>query len=167
MKKTTPYARSRAQRGARQRSDGITTTRMHNTRLSPAEFTRIMEPCRAALAAFRTAQATCAQWRVLCTAAHVARAIEDGGIYRGQREIIASARAALEAISERMGDTPSTWHPSACYAPEITALADLVAAHSRQLAELTYGEYTTAADKAVARVASGRGEVIDFELSAT
>jgi hypothetical protein len=97
----------------------------------------------------------------------VARAIEDGGVYRGQREIIEDARAALQAISERMGDTPANWRPSACYAPEITALADLVAAHARQLAELTYHEYTTAADKAVARVASVRGQVIHFEMSTT
>lgn len=166
-RKTTAYARRRAQGTTRPLSDGITMTRMHNTRLNQREYNRIMEPCRSALAAFRSARATCQQWRVLCTAVHVARAIEDGGVYRGQIEIIEDARTALESISKRMGDSPDTWRPSACYAPEITALADLVAAHARQLAELTYGEYTAAADKAVARVASVRGQVIDFEMSTT
>ena len=48
-RKTTAYTRSRAQGTTRPLSDGITMTRMHNTRLSPAEYNRIMDPCRAAL----------------------------------------------------------------------------------------------------------------------
>jgi hypothetical protein len=50
-RKTTAYTRRRAQGTIRPLSDGITMTRMHNTRLSQAEYNRIMDPCRAACAA--------------------------------------------------------------------------------------------------------------------
>jgi hypothetical protein len=145
------------------RADGITTTRIYNTRLNPAELARVVQPCRLALQALRAATVSYNQYVVLCTAGHVAQAIEDGGIYRGQREIIEDANAALEAIGERCGRTAEQWHPRACYAPELTALADLVAAHTRQLHELTYREYTSAADKAVARVATVGGLVFKME----
>lgn len=164
-KKTTRYARKRAQGQAHQRSDGITIARMNNTRLTPAEIQRIMSPCKAALAALRQAQATYTQWVVLCTACHVAMAIEDGGVITGQREIITEAKQVLDAIGDRCGDTRSTWKPRACTGPELTALADLVAAHSRQVHELTYGEYTRQFDLAVARVATNGGLVFQAELS--
>jgi hypothetical protein len=150
-----------------QRADGITTTRMHNTRLTPAELDRIMQPCQLALHAMRTAAASFAQWVVLCTAGHVAEAIEDGGIYTGQRQIIEDANTALDAIGERCGRTPGQWHPSACYAAELIALSDLIAAHARQVHELTYREYTNAADKAVARVATVGGLVFKAEMGMT
>jgi hypothetical protein len=146
-----------------QRADGITTTRMHNTRLNPAELARVLQPCRLALQALRAATVSYNQYVVLCTAGHVAQAIEDGGIYRGQREIIEDANTALDAIGARCGRTADQWHPGACYAAELTALGDLIAAHTRQLHELTYREYTSAADKAVARVATVGGLVFKME----
>lgn len=158
-RKSTPHARRWA------KHDGITTTRMNNTRLTPKELDRVLQPCRLALQAFRQATASYSQYVVLCTAGHVALAIEDGGIYRGQREIIEQANAALDTIGARHGRTAGYWHPCACYAAELTALADLVAAHARQLHELTYAEYTRAADKAVARVATVGGQV--FRMEAT
>jgi hypothetical protein len=148
------------------RADGISTARMHNTRLTPAEVARIMQPCQAALQAMRTASATYHQWVVLCTAGHVAEAIEDGGIIRGQREIISDANTALDAIGQRAGVTPDRWAPPTLRGPELQALADLVAAHSRQVRELTYGEYTRATDLAVARVATDGGQVFRMEASA-
>lgn len=145
------------------RADGITATRMHNTRLKPDELARVLQPCRLALHAMKTAVANYNQYVVLCTACHVAQAIEDGGIYRGQGQIIEEANAALDAIGERFGRTPERWEPRACYAAELTALSDLIAAYARQLQELTYGEYIKAADKAVARVASVGGAVFKME----
>jgi len=145
------------------RSDGITTTRIYNTRLTPAELSRIMQPCRFALQAMRTAAARFNQWVVLCTAGHVAEAIEDGGIYTGQRQIVEDANTALDAIGARCGRTADQWRPGACYAAELIALGDLVAAHARQVHELTYREYTNAADKAVARVATVGGVVFKME----
>lgn len=164
-KKTTRYARKRNQGHTHQRSDGITIARMHNTRLTPAEIQRIMAPCNAALAALRQAQGTHTQWVVLCTACHVAMAIEDGGVITGQREIITDAEQVLDAIGARCGNTAAAWKPKACTGPELTALADLVAAHSRQVHELTYGEYTRQFDLAVARVATDGGLVFHAELS--
>lgn len=164
MKKTTPYARKRANGQGPKRCDGITMARMHNTRLSAPELARIMEPCKLALQAFRQASATHRQWVVLCTASHVATAIEDQGIVRGQRQIIEDAAQALEAIGQRCGEE-NGWGPTACTGPELSALADLVAAHSRQLHELTYGEYTRAADRAVARVATDGGAVFKMEIA--
>jgi hypothetical protein len=119
--------------------------------------------CRLAVKAFQTCRASHAQWVVLCTAGHVAEAIEDGGVFRGQREIIEEATAVLDAIGERAGSSAGAWKPITLHGPEITALADLVAAHSRQVRELTYGEYTRAADKAVARVATDGGQVFRME----
>lgn len=158
-KKTTRYARKRALGHASARNNGITMTRMLNTRLTPREIERILAPCRAALAAFQAAEAIYDQWVVLCTAAHVAQAIEDGGIVRGQRWLIDEAELALDSIGERCGRDASTWTARPCMGPEIAALVDLVAAHSRQVHELTYGEYKRAADLAVARVASEGGQV--------
>jgi hypothetical protein len=147
------------------RADGITTTRIYNTRLTPAELDRIMQPCRLALHAMRTVAASFDQWVVLCTAGHVAEAIEDGGIYTGQRQIIEDANTALDAIGERCGRTAAQWQPSACYPGELIALSDLIAAHARQVHELTYREYTNSADKAVARVATVGGLVFKVEMS--
>lgn len=164
-KKTTRYARKRAQGHTYQRSDGITIARMHNTRLTKAEIQRIMVPCRAAVAALRQAQGNYNQWVALCTACHVAMAIEDSGVITGQREIITDAEHALDAIGNRCGGTAAAWKPRACTGPELTALADLVTAHSRQVHELTYGEYTRQFNLAVARVATEGGLVFHAELS--
>lgn len=147
----------------RLRSDGISIARIFNSRLTPAERSRIMQPCQQALAAMRTASANYHQWVVLCTAGHVAEAIEDGGLIRGQREIIDQANATLDAIGQRAGRTEPTWKPPTLRGPELLALADLIAAHSRQVHELTYGEYTRAADLAVARVATDGGQVFRME----
>lgn len=164
-RKTTPYARKRAAGHAHRRSDGITIARMNNTRLTAAERQRIMGPCRAALDAMRQARATYSQWVVLCTACNVAMAIEDGGVIRGQREIIAESDRALAAIGARCGHTADAWTPCPCTGPEITALAYLLAAHSRQVSELTYGEYTRQFDLAVARVATDGGLVFMAEVN--
>ena len=158
-RKTTPYARKRAAGHGLRPRDGITTSRTYTTRLKPGEVATILEPCHRALQALSTVSATHHQWVVLCTAGHVAEAIEDGRIIRGQREIIDAANAALAAIGERCGLTATQWHPGPCHNPEITALADLVAAYSRQVRELTYAEYNAAVDRAVARVASVGGQV--------
>lgn len=167
-RKTTPYGRRLARlraAGVSQKRDGITTARMHNTRLTPAEVERILAPCHRAVKAFQTGRASHAQWVVLCTVGHVAEAIEDGGVIRGQREIIEEATTVLDAIGERAGRSAEAWKPITLHGPEITALADLVAAHSRQVRELTYGEYTRAADKAVARVTTDGGQVFRMETA--
>lgn len=165
-RKTTPHGRRLARlraAGTSLKRDGITMAKMINTRLTADEISRIMGPCRAALQALREARASYSQWVVLCTAAHVATAIEDGGVIRGQRCIFTAAEAALDSIGERCGNTAQVWHPRACTGHELTALADLVAAHSRQVHELTYGEYSRAADLAKARVASSGGQVFKME----
>ena len=162
-RKTSTYARRRTTR----RADGISTTRMFNTRLTPQETARILVRCKAALAAMQQGQASFPQWLALCTAVPVAQAIEDGGIIRGQQQIISEADAVLDAIGARAGTTEANWKPTTLHGREITALADLVHAHSRQVRELTYGEYTRAADKAVARVATNGGAVFRMEAAAT
>jgi hypothetical protein len=165
-RKSTAYGRRAARLRAANVSlkrDGITMARMLNTRLTPAEVERIIAPCRQAVKAFQTGSASYAQWVTLCTAGHVAEAIEDGGVIRGQRQIIQEADAVLDAIGEAAGNSADTWRPITLRGLQITALADLVAAHSRQVRELTYGEYTRAADKAVARVATDGGQVFRME----
>lgn len=165
-RKSTPHGRRLARlsaAGTSRKRDGITMAKMINTRLTADEINRIMGPCRAALQALREARATYAQWVVLCTAAHVATAMEDGGVIRGQRCIFTEAETVLDSIGERCGHTAQAWHPSACTGHELSTLADLVAAHSRQVHELTYGEYTRAADLAKARVASSGGQVFNME----
>lgn len=162
MRKSTPYGRRTARlarAGKSLKSDGLTITRHLNTRLSAAEVQRIVEPCKAALQALREARATFAQWVVLCTARHVGIAIEDGGVIRGQRFLFQLGEAVLDKIGDRCGNTAETWTPRACTGPELTALADMIAAHSRQVHELTYGEYTDAVDLAVSRVETVRGQV--------
>lgn len=168
MKKSTPYGRRIARMHATGMTiarDGITMARMLNTRLTTAEVDRILAPCRRAVDAFRSGQGSYDQWVVLCTAGHVAEAIEDGGVIRGQRDIINDANDALDAIGARAGRCAEAWKATTLRGLEITALADLVAAHSRQVRELTYGEYTRAEDKAVARVATDGGAVFRMSFS--
>lgn len=168
-RKTTPYGRRLArlrEAGQTRAMDGMRMLKMHNTRLTPAELARILTPCREALAAMRQGGATFEHYVTLCTAGHVAEAIEDGGIYRGQRDIIEQANRALDAISARLGNTAEAWTPGPLYGPEISAIADLIAAHSRQVHELTYGEYKRAADKAVARAATDGAQVFSLETTA-
>lgn len=162
-RKTTRYARKLAAGQATRRADSLSIIRVHNTRLRPDELAKILAPMRHALQAFREARPTFDDWVVLCTAGHAAEAIEDGGIYRGQREIIDEANTALDEISERMGREASAWRPGPCRGTDLTALADLVAAHSRQVHELTYGEYRAALKRATARVASAGGVVFRAE----
>lgn len=162
MRKSTPYGRRiarLARMGKSLRSDGITIARTLNTRLSEPEVDRIIGTCKAALQALREVRATYQDWATLCTARHVGIAIEDGGIVRGQRWLFEAGEAALDSIGDRCGDTPETWAPRPCTGPELTALADMIAAHSRQVRELTYSEYTRAADLAVSRVETGGGRV--------
>jgi hypothetical protein len=159
-----PRRRKYAMRAA---ADGLSTSRRFTTRLTPAEIQRILQPCHKALQAMRTAAASYNQWVVLCTAGHVALAIEDGGVITGQREIIDLANTVLDHIGQRCNLTADRWTPAACYSHELNALADLVAAHSRQVHELTYGEYTRAADKAVARVATDGGQVFRMDVAAS
>ena len=162
-RKTSTYARKR--RHTPGRPDTLAVVNMHNTRLRAGEIERILAPCRRALAALMQGVASYHQWVVLCTAGHVAEAIEDSRIIAGQRDIIQAANDALDAIGERAGRTEEDWRPVTCRGSELLALQDLVSAHSRQVRELTYGEYTRCADLAVRRVASMRGMVFRMELS--
>ncbi len=162
MRKSTPYGRRTARlarMGKSLRSDGITIAKVLNTRLSESEVQRIIDTCKAALQALREVRATYQDWVTLCTARHVGIAIEDGGIVRGQRWLFDDGHWALGCIGDRCGDTPETWIPRPCSGPELTALADMIAAHSRQVRELTYSEYTRAADLAVSRVETDGGRV--------
>lgn len=163
MRKTSAYARKRTHR----RADPFTLINTRNTRLRAHEIERIMTPCRLALEAFQTGQASYRQWVVLNTAATVAIAIEDGRVIRGQRQIIDAAYGVLGDIGERAGRTADAWRPVTCYGPELLALQDLVHAHSRQLHELTYGEYTDCTNLAERRVASGGGQVFRMETTVT
>lgn len=161
-RKSTPYGRRTARlarMGKSLRSDGITIAKMLNTRLDEAEVDRIISTCKAALQSLREVRATYHDWATLCTARHVGIAIEDGGIVRGQRFLFDLGEAALDSISDRCGSKPETWTPRPCAGPELTALADMIAAHSRQVRELTYNEYTRAADLAVSRVETMGGRV--------
>lgn len=162
-RKTTRYARKLAAGQVARRADSLSVISVHNSRLRPDELAKILVPMRQALQAFREARPTFDDWVTLCTAGHAAEAIEDGGIYRGQREIIDEANTALNDISERMGREASAWRPEPCRGTDLTALADLVAAHSRQVHELTYGEYRAALKRATARVASAGGMVFRAE----
>jgi hypothetical protein len=161
-RKTSTYARRRTTR----RADGISTTRMFNTRLTPQETARILVPCKAALAAMQKGQASFSQWLVLCTAVHVAQAIEDCGVIKGQADMIQQARAALEDIGERAAGPGASWTPPTCYGQELAALQDLVNAHSRQVHELIYGEYTAATRLAESRVLSIGGGAFRIEPTA-
>ena len=162
-RKSTAYGRRVKRIGTSLACDGITITAKLNTRLSAAEIARVIDPCKAALQAMREARGGFAEWLTLCTAHHVGEAIEDGGVVRGQRALFADADAALDSIGTRCGRHIGQWTPRACTGPELTALADMIAAHSRQIHELTYGEYTKCADKAVARVETARGDVYRSE----
>lgn len=163
-KKTTAYARNKAHGRVAVRNSGICIANMNNSLLNAKEVERIIKPCKTALQALREARATYNQWVCLCTAVHVAEAIDDGGIVRGQMAIIEEADEALHAIGERCGKTSYEWAPRPCTGLELGSLADLVSAHSRQIHELTYREYTVAVDLAVARVATDGGKVFQLSL---
>ena len=153
----------RVKRKQNSRADGLSTALAYNTRLKQRELDRVLIPCKLAVDAFRTGHGTFKHWVILCTAGHVAEAIEDGRVICGQREIIDDANTALDSIGARAGRSEAAWKPPTLRASEIIALNDLYAAHSRQVHELTYGEYTAAYQKAIARTRTAGGQA--FEAS--
>lgn len=143
----------------KKRGNGLSVVKVHNTRLTAKEISSTMGRVKAAATALQQGACTFPQWVCLCTAAHVSGAIESGGVIRGQAEIIDDAKTVLTAVGNRAAiNGGSEWMPPTCYASEILAIQDLVACHSRQVHEVTYGEYIRATQLARSRVLSAGGQ---------
>lgn len=131
----------------------------HASLLTPAEIEQVQAPKRAALESARRATLSRREWEVLCTALHVAEAIETKGVVRGLAQVLTAARQVLEATGESM-DLPTGWTPHALRGPELDALDTLIWTHQRQIEQLQYNEYQAACALAEGRVASHGGVIV-------
>lgn len=153
-RKTTTYARKRAQGRTPQRGNGLQTNNLHNTLFTPAEIDTLMREPRQALEAARAGRISYNDLVSLSSAMHKGRAIEDCRvIIRGFARIYDRASAAIASIEDRC-TTTGRWVPSALYGAEITRLDDLLFAYQETLKVCTYGEFYRRQAVACSRTAS-------------
>lgn len=132
------------------------------TKLTQKEIDHYIVPSQRAVEKFRTAQGTFKDWLRLCTLVNAGKAIEDGGVVKGFRADLETARIALEEIGTRQ-DSPTGWKPGALRAAELEAIRMLVVAHKFQLSNVSYAEHQEAFRLATARVKCDGGEVINLK----
>lgn len=132
------------------------------TKLTQKEIDHYIVPSTRAVDAFRTGRGTFKDWLRLCTLVNVGQAIEDGGVVKGFRADLDTARAMLEEIGTRQ-DSPSGWKPGALRAAELEAIRMLVVAHKFQLSNVSYAEHQEAYRLATARVKCDGGEAINLK----
>lgn len=135
--------------------------------LDAQEIAAVIDPLRRAVDALRTGAATYDDWLRLASVVNIANAIERQGVVRGMASELAKCEAAVQAIGDRTGDTHDTWKSPTLYAAEITATSDLVHWHKFQLQQLSYKEYASARDYAVAKVRSSGGKAIRINHAST
>lgn len=151
-------------------TDGWTPLRIATgqaTRLTAKELATITGPLRTAAEAIAQGKGDRRAWEQLCSALNTGRAIEAGGVVRGMAGHFADIERVLNAISVRAGehDTPPTWAATELSPAEVEAVRLLAELHTFQLSHLSYGEYRTAVDLAIARVRSGKGEAINLPMN--
>lgn len=151
-------------------TDGWTPLRIATgqaTRLTAKELATITGPLRTAAEAMAQGKGDRRAWEHLCSALNTGRAIETGGVVRGMAGYFDDIERVLNAIAARAGehDTPPTWTATELSPAETEAVCLLAELHEFQLSHLSYGEYRTAVDLAIARVRSGKGEAINLPMA--
>lgn len=131
--------------------------------LDAQEIAAVIDPLRRAVDALRTGTASFDDWLRLASAVNIANAIERQGVVRGMASELAKCEAVVQAIGDRTGDTHATWKSPTLYAAEIVATSDLVHWHKFQLEQLSYKEYDTARNYAVAKVRSSGGRAFNVK----
>lgn len=129
--------------------------------LDAQEIAAVIDPLRRAVDALRTGAASFDDWLRLASVVNIANAIERQGVVRGMASELVKCEAAVQAIGDRTGDTHDTWKSPTLYAAEIVATSDLVHWHKFQLQQLSYKEYDTARNYAVAKVRSSGGRAFN------
>jgi len=153
-RKTSTYARKRAQGRTPRRGNGLQTNNLLNTPLTPAEIDTLMREPRKAMEAARAGRITYNDLVSLSSAMHKGRAIEDARvIIRGFAHFYDRSSAAIASIEARC-TTTGRWVPSALYGPELTQLDDLLFAYKEALKVCTYGEFYRRQAVACSRTAS-------------
>lgn len=128
---------------------------------------RILHQCRRAL---MLGCATKLQVDILTGSCTLAQAVEDLhlGTITGLSGHIAACRDALDTIRARYKASPQTrserlaqWGKTGLRFDEIDAIETFLQVHKQQLSQLSRGEFTQAANRAVAR-AGGTGEKVEM-----
>lgn len=152
-------------------TDGWTPLRIATgqaTRLTAKELATITGPLRTAAEAMAQGKGDRRAWEHLCSALNTGRAIESVGRgVRGMTGYFDDIGRVLNAIAARAGenDTSPTWAATELSPAEVEAVRLLAELHEFQLSHLSYGEYRTAVDLAIARVRSGKGEAINLPMA--
>ncbi|MFZ3141179.1 hypothetical protein [Polaromonas sp.] len=129
------------------------------TGLVEQEIQDTMVPVLMAEKALREGVATELQFQVLESTCLIMEHIEKSGIVRGLREHIASAQAALQAVTSRARST-GAWKPPALHYAELDAVHNVMDLHEFQLRQLSAGELSRIVQKLIATVQSSGGEVL-------
>ena len=106
-----------------------------------------------AITALRKGKATELDWSIAAGSVATALKIEAQGIVHGMRNLILPADTALESIyhrAHRVGN--GHWLSPTLYAAEITALDDLLFAHTYQMSKLSRAELLAVLDQAAKQV---------------
>lgn len=135
------------------------------SKLSHDQVTAVMEPVQTAHKALREGVATLVQWQVLASAVEMALGIEKSGVVTGLREHFTTAEATLAAIRSRSMQH-GAWRPTALYFYELEHIAEAVDLHAFQLGQVSEGELREVARKAVARIRSANGLIVEFQEAA-
>ena len=134
------------------------------TRLPPAERDQVMAPLRDAVAPLRAGVASELGWWHAVSAVNVGDAIETQGVVRGLAGHLRSIDLALQEIGKRARST-GAWAPPALYYEERDLLDLLVDLHGHQIRSLSFGEFSSALDKAIAQTRSAPdGRVVDVDV---
>lgn len=105
------------------------------------------------ITALREGRATELDWSIAAGSVTTAAKIEAGGIVCGIEHLILPADTALQAIyyrAHRVGN--GHWLSPTLYAAEITALDDLLFAHTYQMSKLSRAELLAVLDQAAKKV---------------
>ena len=134
------------------------------TKLTAAEVSQQMGPCRLAFDALRQGRATLRQWQIMAATLTIAASIEKLGVVKGLAGLLAEVDEVLDAIEGRavQGLTAGGWRAPVLRGEEIRQLQEFLRVHQFQLEQLSYREYRQACAQAVARVRCGGGAAIDL-----
>lgn len=118
--------------------------------MTPKEVQASMAPFNEAFTALRQGRADFDHWGFIQGAHEIATAVEQQGVVRGLKEHLASIGESVKAIEAR-ALASGQWKAPTLYSQEIEAVQLLMELLQFQKENLSYGEFTNALRKAIAR----------------
>lgn len=137
-----------------------------------AEKSRVMRMVEAAIDGLRTGKGTYRHWQTITSIWNVLRAIDHQGVVRVQDDSLQRIEDATRAIyhrasggDDRTDQHPARWDQPTLHASELDALRLARDLYRFCLNEMTQAEYERAYELAIARVRTGKGIVLERDIS--